>query len=93
MSILLVKTNLILPQEEYDKELKRIEEQSNKGIILSNPKFTIEVIPEIRSITKQIEEITENICDNFCKYRDTCDENCECEWIRDSHDCPLDKLI
>lgn len=30
------------------------------------------------NVKKIIEETCENICDNFCKYRDTCDENCEC---------------
>lgn len=44
------------------------------------------------SITKQIEQVAENICDNFCKYRDTCDENCECEWLRNGNECPLAKL-
>lgn len=45
-----------------------------------------------KTITKQLEALTENICDNFCKYRDTCDDNCECEWIRQGNDCPLDCL-
>lgn len=45
-----------------------------------------------KPITKIIEQVTENICDNFCKYRDTCDENCECEWIRNGNDCPLERL-
>ncbi len=47
----------------------------------------------MESITKQIETVAENICDNFCKYRDTCDENCECDWIREGNKCPLDALI
>lgn len=45
-----------------------------------------------KPITKIIEEVAENICDNFCKFRDTCDDNCECEWIRQGNDCPLDRL-
>jgi len=45
-----------------------------------------------KSATDIIEEIRENICDNFCEYRDTCDDNCECEWIRQGNDCPLDAL-
>lgn len=39
-----------------------------------------------------LEEITGDICDNFCKYRDTVDENCECEWIRQGKSCPLDRI-
>ena len=46
-----------------------------------------------KSVTEQIIEVAENICDNFCKYRETCDENCECEWIRQGNSCPLDKLF
>ena len=45
-----------------------------------------------KNATQIIEEVSENICDNFCKYRDTCDENCECEWIRNGNECPLDRL-
>lgn len=45
-----------------------------------------------KSVTKQLEDLASNICDNFCKYRDTCDENCECEYIRQGNNCPLDVL-
>lgn len=44
------------------------------------------------SITKQIEDFCGEICDNFCKWQETCDENCECQWIREGNKCPLDKL-
>lgn len=47
---------------------------------------------QMESATKIIEETCETICDNFCKYRDTCDENCECDWIRQGNKCPLDNL-
>lgn len=43
-------------------------------------------------IYKQLEQIRENICDNFCKYNTTCDENCECDWVRENNSCPLDRL-
>lgn len=45
------------------------------------------------SIAKIAEQVSENICDNFCKYRETCDENRECEWIRSGNECPLDRLV
>lgn len=35
----------------------------------------------------------EDICNNFCKYRETADENCECDHIREGNQCPLDKLV
>lgn len=44
------------------------------------------------NITHILESVCEDICDNFCKYRDTCDDNCECQYIRDGHSCPLDKI-
>ena len=44
------------------------------------------------SIRQQLEDITGEICDNFCKYRNTCDENNECDWIREGNSCPLDKI-
>lgn len=40
-----------------------------------------------------ITSVAEDICDNFCKYRETSDENCECDHIRDGNQCPLDKLV
>lgn len=40
-----------------------------------------------------ITSVAEDICDNFCKYRETADENCECDHIRNGNQCPLDKLI
>ena len=46
-----------------------------------------------KSITELIEEVAEEICAHFCKYRDTADENCECEPIRQGGRCPLDKLL
>lgn len=40
-----------------------------------------------------IEKFKENICDNFCCYRDTVDDDCMCDWIRSGeHECPLDRL-
>lgn len=45
-----------------------------------------------RILEEIIDEVSENICDNFCKYRDTCDEDALCDYIRDGKSCPLDKL-
>ena len=45
-----------------------------------------------KNIMEQLEEVIENICDNFCKYTETCDENAECQWIREGNTCPLDKI-
>ena len=40
-----------------------------------------------------LQQLAEDICDNFWKYRETCDENAECEIIRNGGECPLDRLI
>lgn len=45
------------------------------------------------TITELIEEVVSDICDNYCKYRHTCDENAECEVIRSGETCPLDIIM
>ncbi len=48
---------------------------------------------ENKSITEQLASLAEDICDNYCKYRETCDDNAECEVIRSGRKCPLDQLM
>lgn len=45
-----------------------------------------------QTIQEIIQEVSEDICDNYCKYRDTTDEDCLCDVIRNGNSCPLDKL-
>ncbi len=45
-----------------------------------------------QSIQEIIQKVTEDICDNYCKYRDTADEDFLCDVIRSGKSCPLDKL-
>ncbi len=45
-----------------------------------------------KTISQMLQEIADDICDNYCKYRDTADEECLCDLIRDGGNCPLDKL-
>lgn len=45
-----------------------------------------------KSVQVIIQEVSEDICDNYCKYRDTADENNLCDVIRDGSPCPLDRL-
>lgn len=47
----------------------------------------------IKMITKMIEEVAGDICDNYCKYRDTSDDECVCQPLREGKNCPLDKLL
>lgn len=46
----------------------------------------------IKSVRQMLQEITEDICDNYCKYRDTADEECLCDVIRGGGECQLDRL-
>ena len=43
-------------------------------------------------IKEQIAEVREDICDNYCKYRETADEEFICDAIREKGSCPLDVL-
>lgn len=45
-----------------------------------------------QTLSQILEEVREDICDNYCKYRDTADEECLCDKIRDGGECPLDRL-
>lgn len=64
---------------------------NNEDIKIMLKKHDDRIKSEMR-ISTIIEEVTETICDNFCKYRNTVDVNCECEWMRKGHKCPLDRL-
>ena len=46
-----------------------------------------------KSVCDILSQIADDICDNYCKYRDTCDEDAMCDIIRDGGECPLDKLV
>ena len=46
----------------------------------------------IGTIEKILNEVSEDICENYCKYRDTADEECLCDVIRNGGNCPLDRL-
>lgn len=47
----------------------------------------------IKSFTSIIEEVCEDICDNYCKYRGTEDEDQVCDLVREKGSCPLDRLF
>lgn len=47
---------------------------------------------QAKTISEILQEAREDICDNYCKYRDTSDEDCHCDKIRDGESCPLDRL-
>ena len=43
-------------------------------------------------VMENIRKVCEDICDNYCKYRDTVDEDGICDGMRDGRICPLDRL-
>lgn len=45
-----------------------------------------------KSVQAVIQKVSEDICDNYCKYRETADEENLCDIIRDGSPCPLDRL-
>lgn len=47
---------------------------------------------ELATMPILLERVCGKICDDFCIYKDTNDENAECEWIRKGNKCPLDFL-
>ena len=49
-------------------------------------------LDERKSVTKIIEEVCGDICDHYCKYGDTVDEDGECEVGRSGEECPLMRL-
>lgn len=48
---------------------------------------------EMNELKIMRQEVFEKVCDQLCKYRDTCDEDIECDYIREHGNCPLDRLL
>lgn len=45
-----------------------------------------------KNIVEILTDLAADICDNYCKYRDTCDDDYKCEAMREGLPCPLDVL-
>ena len=43
-------------------------------------------------ICDTLRELAEDICNNYCKYKETADEDLICDAIRENGYCPLDIL-
>ena len=48
---------------------------------------------QIKKVKEIIEETAEDICENYCRYHGTEDEDGLCDWTRDGSFCPLERLI
>lgn len=46
----------------------------------------------IESMKEILREVSEDICDNYCKFRETADGDFLCDVIRSGASCPLDRL-
>lgn len=44
-------------------------------------------------VIENIQKVCEDICDNYCKYRDTVDEDGICDGMRNGRTCPMDRLF
>ena len=47
---------------------------------------------ETKSTVTIIEEVCEDIRENYCEYRNTIDDYGKCDMQRESGECPLDRL-
>lgn len=73
------KINFIeIKEESQQRQPQKNTEQENKKLI--------------NTLQQIIHETCEDICDNYCKYRDTTDEDYLCDIMRDGGDCPLDRI-
>ena len=45
-----------------------------------------------KTVSAIITSVCEDICDNYCKYRETSDDDFQCDIIRSGKACPLDIL-
>lgn len=68
-----------------DEEIKMIEQLNDNSI---NENSLQKVIQQT------IKEVSLDMCDNFCKYRDflNTDKDGVCDYVRNGNHCPLDRL-
>lgn len=45
-----------------------------------------------KTVAELINAVCEDICDNYCEYRHTADDEFLCEILRSGKTCPLDRL-
>ena len=48
---------------------------------------------QIKTVKEIIEETAEDICENYCRYHGTEDEDGLCDRTRDGSLCPLERLL
>lgn len=78
---------------DVDKAVERLEVNSMYGQEGVEPFVMLDdAVGIVRPITQMLQEISKDICDNYCKYRDTVDKDCLCDVVRDGGECPLDRL-
>lgn len=75
-----------------DEEIKMIEQLNAKGHILTNMDNSINSLQKV--IKQTINEVSLDMCNNFCKYRDflNTDKDGVCDYVRNGNHCPLDRL-
>ena len=58
---------------------------------LKNGKWEVRKFPFPR-ITETIEEVSKEVCEKLCKYHETIDDDCVCDYMRQGNNCPLEKI-
>lgn len=80
--------------EECNFEKISLDSADELEKILNNDCYQTGYDHAIEDKKRDCAEVAENICDNFCKYRDTVNENGECLYmIENEGKCPLDKIV
>lgn len=76
-------------RDNHDQEMLRAIKKIQRALEGINEKMPNQNV----SVTKTIEETCERICDSFCKYAGTGNEDGICEYCAAGNDCPLDSLL
>ena len=48
---------------------------------------------EMTPLTIVLQEVADEVCTNLCKYTETTDEDCVCDYMREHGYCPLERLV
>lgn len=77
-----------------DEEIKMIEQLKAEGHILTNMDNSINENSLQKVMHQIINEVSLDMCDNFCKYRDflNTDKDGVCDYVRAGNSCPLYRL-
>ena len=47
---------------------------------------------QLQRLTETIEEVAKEVCEKLCKYHESIDDDCVCDYMRQGNNCPLEKI-